>query len=69
MRAQARLGGPGDDAAQRAQCGGGAEQADAQGLREGGREAVENHGGVVEDVGCEAPALALGFVGVAEARG
>ncbi|KFY21016.1 hypothetical protein V493_07587, partial [Pseudogymnoascus sp. VKM F-4281 (FW-2241)] len=36
---------------------------------EGGGEAVEDHGGVVENIGDEAPALALGLEGEAKACG
>lgn len=69
MRAQACLCRASGDATEGAQRGGRAEKTDAQRLGECGGKAVEDHGGVVEDVGDEAPALALGFEGEAEARG
>lgn len=67
VRAEARLGRRARDAAQRAQHARGAERGHARGPRgQGGGQHVEDHGGVVEDVGEEPVALALGLDGLAQ---
>lgn len=68
MRAQARLRAPRRNATQRPQHARQPQQPHPHHTRLGqrGREAVQHHGRIVEDVRCQSVHLALGFQGCAE---